>query len=336
VKAQPKSSLVRNAKRRMYYAEHRESEQSKHLEWLAKNAERVRAADRVWRAENPDRVRSSKRAHYVRHRETIRKKHREYYQLNREKLNAHAARRYWGDRDPILDRKRPGPARRQPAPPFGYVTESELQVCVVDPRKTWTICGPKVIVCLECGGKFSSLSQHLRWHHLTASSYKAKLSSDDATPRLNVTSSLMCLALQQRRRRLSKKISLGRWKKGDVNGPKVRNRVRQGTIQSRLNQSEGMRRALNSSRARSKSKSTDVSRPPQKRSAGRPSGMTPERIKEAKQLEEAMDKFGRVRGSLRKAAKVVYRGIAADLGYDRARQTIKDFRSRDAKNREKN
>lgn len=65
---------------------------------------------------------------------------------------------------------------------------------------------------------------------------------------------------------------------------------------------------------------------PQKKRAGRPSGMTPERIEEAIQLSELIAAFGGKRGALKKAAKHVYKKITPDLACDRARQTLADYR----------
>jgi hypothetical protein len=65
---------------------------------------------------------------------------------------------------------------------------------------------------------------------------------------------------------------------------------------------------------------------PQKKGAGRPSGMTPERIEEAERLLELTAAFGEKRGALKEAAKRVYPKISVDLAYDRARRTLNAYR----------
>jgi hypothetical protein len=70
--------------------------------------------------------------------------------------------------------------------------------------------------------------------------------------------------------------------------------------------------------------------------AGRPTGMTEERIKEGRELEKLIEKYGGKRGAIKKAAIEVYRGVRPDLAYDRARQTRKDYRRWKTTNREKN
>lgn len=65
---------------------------------------------------------------------------------------------------------------------------------------------------------------------------------------------------------------------------------------------------------------------PQKKGAGRPSGMTPERIEEAERLLELTAAFGGRRGALKKAAKQVYKNISPDLACDRARRTLSAYR----------
>lgn len=69
---------------------------------------------------------------------------------------------------------------------------------------------------------------------------------------------------------------------------------------------------------------------------GRPTGMTEDRIEEGRRLEELIEKYGGKRGALKKAAIEVYRGVRADLAYDRARQTRKDYDRWKTTNREKN
>ena len=65
---------------------------------------------------------------------------------------------------------------------------------------------------------------------------------------------------------------------------------------------------------------------PQKKSVGRPPGMTRERIEEAERLLELTVAFGGKRGAQKRAAKQVYENIAPDLACDRARQTLRDYR----------
>lgn len=244
-----KYPLLVRARRRLYYAKNHQREHAKTREWLARNRDRVNSVARAWRAKHPDKVKASKRAYYLRHRDAIRVKHREYRERNRKTLNARQRARYWGSRDPIRDRKKPGPKPkgRQPcgSPPLGYATKEQWRACLADPRLAWTICGSKVIICLEGGGKFSSVSRHLPCHGLTALQYKAKPGPDGVTPRLNKRASLMCVALQRRRSKTSRGLGLGRklcalpnrlkFKKGVANGQK-------GTLQSRLNHREAMRR----------------------------------------------------------------------------------------------
>ncbi len=69
---------------------------------------------------------------------------------------------------------------------------------------------------------------------------------------------------------------------------------------------------------------------------GRPTGMTEARIEEGRKLEKLIEKYGRKRGAVKKAAIEVYRGVRQDLAYDRARQTRKDYDRWKTMNREKN
>lgn len=66
---------------------------------------------------------------------------------------------------------------------------------------------------------------------------------------------------------------------------------------------------------------------------GRRPGMSADRIREAQQLESWIERFGGERGAIKKAAAKVYPELDSSLRYDRARQTLKDYRKR---NREKN
>jgi hypothetical protein len=56
------------------------------------------------------------------------------------------------------------------------------------------------------------------------------------------------------------------------------------------------------------------------------SGMTKGRIEEATKLDELVRQAGGKRGALKKAAQTVYQGVRFDLAYDRARQTLKDWK----------
>jgi hypothetical protein len=68
----------------------------------------------------------------------------------------------------------------------------------------------------------------------------------------------------------------------------------------------------------------------------RTTGMTEDRIKEGRELEKLIEKYGGKRGAVKKAAIEVYRGVRPDLAYDRARQTRKDYGRWKTTNREKN
>jgi DNA-binding XRE family transcriptional regulator len=56
------------------------------------------------------------------------------------------------------------------------------------------------------------------------------------------------------------------------------------------------------------------------------SGMTSDRIKEAVELSQLVAATGGKRGALKSAAARVYQGVRLDLAYDRARQTLKDWK----------
>jgi hypothetical protein len=60
---------------------------------------------------------------------------------------------------------------------------------------------------------------------------------------------------------------------------------------------------------------------------GRPSGMTEERIREARDLLAWIEKFGGERGAIKKAAAKVYPDADPGSRYDRARQTLADYRA---------
>jgi hypothetical protein len=62
------------------------------------------------------------------------------------------------------------------------------------------------------------------------------------------------------------------------------------------------------------------------RDPGRPRGMTPERIEEAKKLLKLIAEDGK-RGAQKRAAKKVYSGIGEDLAVDRAEKTLRDYRN---------
>ena len=255
-----KHRLLVRAKRRLYYAKNTKRELQQHRAWLKRNKEKVKITSRAYRSTHPEQVREWKRASYQRHRNVIRAKQSDYYQKNRERLKAKSKAAYWGDRDPVRDRKRPGPKRKQPQPPYGFVNEQQLAICLADPRQAWLICGPSIIVCLECGGKFSTLSRHLRWHGMTAAEYKARPGTDRkaSLSRYNTNASLMSLELQGSRRHTSKRLGLGKPNIGRAWGP-IQRRPRKGTIQSRLNQRDGMFRVLRGGK-----------RPPAKKKSGRP------------------------------------------------------------------
>jgi predicted transcriptional regulator len=70
--------------------------------------------------------------------------------------------------------------------------------------------------------------------------------------------------------------------------------------------------------------------------AGRPKGMTRDRIEEGRKLEALIEKRGGKRGAVKEAAMEVYSDLREDLAYDRARQTRKDYGRWKATNREKN
>jgi transcriptional regulator with XRE-family HTH domain len=72
------------------------------------------------------------------------------------------------------------------------------------------------------------------------------------------------------------------------------------------------------------------------RKRGRPKGMTKDRIEEGRKLEALIEKHGGKRGAVKKAAMEVYSELRADLAYERARQTRKDYGRWKATNREKN
>ena len=65
---------------------------------------------------------------------------------------------------------------------------------------------------------------------------------------------------------------------------------------------------------------------PPKKKPGRRRGMTTERIKEAIHLSEFVKLAGGKRGALKAASKKVYQNVSPDLAYDRARQTLKDWK----------
>jgi DNA-binding CsgD family transcriptional regulator len=75
---------------------------------------------------------------------------------------------------------------------------------------------------------------------------------------------------------------------------------------------------------------------PRKNAVGRPEGMTKERIEEGRKLEASIKKHGGKRGALRKAVPEVYPGISEIVAYDRARQTLKDYRTWKTTKRENN
>jgi transcriptional regulator with XRE-family HTH domain len=78
-------------------------------------------------------------------------------------------------------------------------------------------------------------------------------------------------------------------------------------------------------------------RPSRKKTkAGHPKGMSEERVKEAENLLRIIAEHGGKRGAIRIAAKIVYRDVSADLAYDRARQTLSDYKKHNSRNREKN
>lgn len=77
-------------------------------------------------------------------------------------------------------------------------------------------------------------------------------------------------------------------------------------------------------------------RPQKKKPVGRSKGMSEDRVKEAQHLLRVIAENGGKRGAVKLAAKAVYRGISPDLAYDRARQTLKDYRNSRTKHREKN
>jgi hypothetical protein len=64
--------------------------------------------------------------------------------------------------------------------------------------------------------------------------------------------------------------------------------------------------------------------------------MTSARISEAQQLQKLIAQYGGKRGSIKKAAMKVYENIPEHLRYDRARQTLSDYRKFMAKKREIN
>jgi ROS/MUCR transcriptional regulator protein len=238
---------VVHARRVLYYAKNVEREHAKHREWLARNKDRVRAAAAAYRARHPEKVRTWKAVSYQRNRERILARNRAYNRRNREQLKNKARTRYWGNRDPIRDRKRPGPEKVRPRPPFGFATSEQLRLCLEDPRRSWEICGPGVIVCLECSGKFSTLSRHLQFHGMTARDYKRKPGTRPGIPRLNASASLMSVALQGLRRKTSKRLGLG-WPKKGLGWPLAGRNAGvprpPASLESRLDRRDAMLRAL--------------------------------------------------------------------------------------------
>jgi hypothetical protein len=93
-------------------------------------------------------------------------------------------------------------------------------------------------------------------------------------------------------------------------------------------------------RMRAELKNSDVQPKPAfagvRRKGGRKPGMTEDRIEEARQLLAAIERHGGKRGAVKKAAAEVYPTIDSALRYDRARQTLRDYRHRLNENREKN
>ena len=54
--------------------------------------------------------------------------------------------------------------------------------------------------------------------------------------------------------------------------------------------------------------------------------MTQDRVNEALKLMELIQQEDGKRGALKRASRNVYPGVTLDLAYDRARQTLKDYR----------
>ena len=64
----------------------------------------------------------------------------------------------------------------------------------------------------------------------------------------------------------------------------------------------------------------------EKRPPGRPPGMTKDRLGQATMLQQLIDTDPIKRGALKRAAFKVYPSLRQDLAYERARQTLKDWR----------
>lgn len=128
------------------------------------------------------------------------------------------------------------------------LTPAELEECRQDPRKVWTIRGPKWIACVLDGELHKGLGGHLHLHGLTAAAYKALPGSDGKTPRFSKSASLLSLDLQKGLSKSRKKLRLGRRLHERGNVPPVRKLIasrgsRVLSQQYRLEQSERATRA---------------------------------------------------------------------------------------------
>lgn len=254
-----RNRLLVAARRKLYYAKNRQRERAQHREWVAKNKGRIREYSRSKRTLiDPKLINAKRRERYLGSRDRILARNRDYRHRNAEKVRESRHRRYWGNRSPETDRKRPGPqmawralypgAKRRPKSAKGFITEGEYQACLKDPRLCWTVCGPGLIPCLKCRGKFRSLPVHLRVHLLTAATYKDEF-------KLNRGASLTSLDLQKRRRQKSNALrlgagkagtaALGRWGREHLGLPGLPRR-----LQSSLNQRDAQRRRRRRSAAK--------------------------------------------------------------------------------------
>jgi predicted transcriptional regulator len=190
--------------------------------WAIRNRERISAQGRARRAKDPEKSRVKQRAFYERNRErilaTLRAERGSKHQLekkcfrcDRPYVPSRRTQRYCRECAPRaeLDRNRER-AREWKQKQIKHLTSAELEECLQDPRKVWTIRGPEWIACPDCGELHKTLNRHIGpRHNMNAAEFKAQPSLDGQVPRFSKNASLMCLELRRRFSKKRKKLKLG-------------------------------------------------------------------------------------------------------------------------------
>lgn len=124
-----------------------------------------------------------------------------------------------------------------------YVSRDELEDCLEDPRKAWTIAGPDVIVCLKCGEKLKDLGNHVNSKHgMTAAEYKRKPAPGMQIPRYNARSPLSSTNLHDSRSKTAKSLRTVDQLAGHVSPDRLRfHGPKKISLESRLNRSDAMK-----------------------------------------------------------------------------------------------